>query len=149
MSNALPGSDIIIGINDDYEAFLIGFRQIFFEINTGNLLLHQWNITQHPELVETYEKFDNHDVFLPFKLYFDVDNDSLAKTESNYGKIPPVVTYSTRYIEKNGKQDLILISIGKVYQSTRFSYLQHFIVRQFFSVSQKNVQYLMLLIFVF
>ena len=61
-------------------------------MNTLNLQVHQRVITQHPHLVETYEQFVEHDEFESIKLAFNVDNNSLTKTESTYGKLTAVVT---------------------------------------------------------
>ena len=41
-----------------------------------------------------------------------MENDAPTKTESTYGKLTAVVTYSTRYIEKKGKQVLTPIVLG-------------------------------------
>ena len=63
VSNALPGSDIWIGTNDDEKICLLVFWESFSEINTGNILMHQWIINKHQNMVETYEQFDDLDTF--------------------------------------------------------------------------------------
>ena len=57
-------------------------------------------------------QFDVRDAFEPNILSCAVENDYLTKTESTYVKISAVVTYHTCYIKENGKQDLLLISLG-------------------------------------
>ena len=69
-------------------------------MNTINILVRQCIIIQHPYMVEIYKQFDIRDAFEPIKLTCSVDNNALTKTESNYGKLPMVVTYHTFYIEK-------------------------------------------------
>ena len=51
-------------------------------MNNINLLVHQWIITQHPNMVEEYEQFDDRDAFEPIKITCAVDNDYLKRTES-------------------------------------------------------------------
>ena len=74
--------------------------------------MHQFIITQQPHLVKTSEHLDDHDSFEPIKLGCAVDNNDITKTESTYGKLSVVVTYRDCYIEKNGKQALLLIGLG-------------------------------------
>ena len=44
-----------------------------------------------------------HNVFEPIKLYYAVDGKDLTKTESIHVKLTVFVTYSTCYIDDNGK----------------------------------------------
>ena len=41
--------------------------------------MHQWIITQHQNMVEKHEKFDDRDAFEPIKITCAVDNDYIKK----------------------------------------------------------------------
>ena len=107
-------------------------------MNTINILVHQWIITQHPHLVEICEKFDDRDVFEPIKLTCAVYNDVLTSNEFTYVKINAIVTYCTRYIETNGKQALLLIGLGNSVSVNIFCRLPTFCSWEIFLDVTKN-----------
>ena len=63
-------------------------------MNTGSLLLHMWIITTCPEIVESYEKFDDAVPFQPIMLNCAIP---AYEAEKHTGKLSAVVTYKTRY----------------------------------------------------
>ena len=112
ISNDITGSEIKIGTSDDDEAWLLVFCDIWVAMNTVILLVHQWIITQNPDLKETNEQFYNHDAFGSIDFAYAVDNSILTKTEWAYGKLTTVVTCHTLYTNKSGKQPLLSIGLG-------------------------------------
>ena len=89
VSNSLPGHGIQLGTNDDEESYLLILWDSCTAINTVNILMNKWIITQHPNMVEEYEQFDNRDAFEPIKLTFSVDHDAITKTELTCGHNTP------------------------------------------------------------
>ena len=76
-------------------------------INTGNLMLHKWLVTQNPELVTEYIQFADTYPFDPIQVHCALEY--LATIKSMYGKITVIVCYWLRY-----KQDgrCVLLSFG-------------------------------------
>ena len=52
---------------------------------TGNLLVHQWSITQIPHMIEIYNQLYYRDSFKLIKISCDVDERYLTKNEPNHG----------------------------------------------------------------
>jgi hypothetical protein len=76
-------------------------------MNTGNLLLHEWIMTTYPEIVCSYEQFDDENPFEPLRLACAV---SIEDVTATYGQLTSIVTYHTQYKNKNG--DAIKLSFG-------------------------------------
>ena len=80
-------------------------------MNTANLLLHQWMITNHPEIVVSYEEYTDSNLFMPLKL-----NCAIPKNEDTNncdGQLTAVATYRTRYMLPNGNHVTIIFGLGK------------------------------------
>ena len=68
--NAFPESNIRLGTNDDYKAYILGFWDSCSATSTGNIPIHQCIFTQNPHMVEKCEQFDDWDVFETIKSIF-------------------------------------------------------------------------------
>ena len=75
-------------------------------MNVGNIKLHQWIITNNPDIVESYIKSDDDNHFDRIRLNCTLDE----KNNNLIGTLTSMVTYITRYKYSNEKP--ILISFG-------------------------------------
>ena len=66
-------------------------------------------MTMYPHIVESYEKYDDANPFQPITLDLALP---ASKTEMDAGKLSAVVTYKTRYFDKNGKIMTISFELG-------------------------------------
>ena len=82
-------------------------------MNTGNLRLHQWIITEYPHIVEKYEQYDDAQPFWPITLDCALPASEAEKTTS---KLTAVVTYKTRYVDKQGKNLTLSFGLGESIQ---------------------------------
>ena len=69
-------------------------------MNTGSLILHQWIVTQYPEIVHSYEQFNNAQPLAPISLACAIPSSEPEKESSN---LTAVVAYKIRYTN-NDKQ---------------------------------------------
>ena len=67
-------------------------------MNTGNALLQMWIITTYPDIVDSYERFDDDNAFQPITLEYDVPS---SAAEKDARKLSAIVTYKTRYKDQN------------------------------------------------
>ena len=65
VDNKLPAIELRFGTNDDNEIQFLCHLDSCAGMNTGNLPLHQWLITKHPEIVKEYEECNNANPFHP------------------------------------------------------------------------------------
>ena len=68
IQNNLPAIEILCGRTDENEIPFLCHIDSCAGMNTGSLLLHQWIITSYPEIVKSYQKFDDPDDFDPLLL---------------------------------------------------------------------------------
>ena len=69
-------------------------------MNTGSLLLHMWIITTYPDIVLSYEQYNDANSFQPITLDCAIP---ASEVEKESGKLSAVITYKTRYCDKDGK----------------------------------------------
>ena len=73
-------------------------------MNIGNIALHQWIITNKPEIFHRYIQLDDERPFDPIILNCAIGRDSNALfPEVLAGKLTAIVTYKTRYVDENYK----------------------------------------------
>ena len=80
-------------------------------MNTGNLLVNQWLMTKYPEIVHSYEQFDDSNPFETIMLEGAL-NVELAKY-FEAGKLTDTMTYITRYNHYNGEPVCITFVLGE------------------------------------
>ena len=78
-------------------------------MSTANSLLHMWIMTTYPDIVLSYEKFDDDQPFKPIQLDCAVPS-LLVDKEAN--KLTAMATYKTSYTDSNGKMITILFGLG-------------------------------------
>ena len=80
-------------------------------MNTANLLLYQWMITNHPESVVSYEEYIGSNPCVPLNLDCAIPTN---EDTGNYdGQVTAVVTYRIRYILPNSNHATIIFALGK------------------------------------
>lgn len=111
VDNILPTIDIQFGTTDDNEVTFLCHLDSCADMNTANLLLHQWMITHHPGIVVLYEEYTDSNSFVPLKLGCAIPTNNV---ENNCdGQLTAVVTYRTNYVLPNGTNATITFSLGK------------------------------------
>ena len=78
-------------------------------MNTCSLILHQWIISDHPNIVESYEQYNDIKPFAPISLACAIPSSEENKQDS---KLTAVVTYKTRYHDSNGKSVTLSFVLG-------------------------------------
>ena len=59
LSNDLPAAVFRFGTTSEDEVPFACHLDTFAAMNTGNLHLHQWIITNYPHIVDSYEQYDD------------------------------------------------------------------------------------------
>ena len=107
LDNGLPAIEIRFGLTSTTETCFACHVDSCAAMNTGNLLLHEWIMTTYPEIVCSYEQFDDENPFEPLRLACAV---SIEDVTATYGQLTSIVTYHTQYKNKDG--DAIKLSFG-------------------------------------
>ena len=68
-------------------------------MDLGNLKIHQWVITAHPEIVSRYIQYDDENPFEPIQLNCAVED--YENMKDTYGNIKSLVVYNTNYFHPN------------------------------------------------
>ena len=107
VDNGLPGIELWFGTDLIHEIGIIFHMDTCVAINTSNLMVHKWLVTQNPELVAEYIQFDDAYPFDPIQVHCAVEY--LATIKSMYSRLTVIVRYWLRY-----KQDgrCVLLSFG-------------------------------------
>ena len=111
VDNKLPAIEIRFGTSDDNEVAFLCHLDSCAGMNTANLLLHQWMITNHPEIVISYEEYTDSNPFTPLKL--DCAIPTNEKDDNCDGQLTAVVTYRTRYLLPDGTNATVTFGLGK------------------------------------
>ena len=80
-------------------------------MNTGNLAIHQYIITQHPSIVAEYIQFDDANPFDPIRLECAIPQ--LALEDKKQGCLTAIVRYYTKYSNADGSPVIISFGLGK------------------------------------
>ena len=109
VDNGLPGIELWFGTHVDNKVGFIYHMDTCAAMNTVNLLVHKWFMTQHPHLVAEYIQFDDSYPFELLQLHCAVAD--LNQTEYMHSKLTAIVRYRLHY-EKNGKRVLLSFGLG-------------------------------------
>ena len=110
LDNNLPAAVFRFGSTDTNEIPFSCHIDTCAAMNTGNLRLHQWIMTEYPEIVESYEEYTDANPFNPIALDCAVP---VSNQDDNSNKLTAVVTYKTRYVDKSGKKLTISFGLGE------------------------------------
>jgi len=126
LDNDLPAAVFRFGATCETEIPFSCHLDSCTAMNTGSLLLHMWIITTYPEIVESYEQFDDAVPFQPIMLDCAIP---ASEAEKDTGKLSAVVTYKTQYKKSDGSMMTISFGLGeaiKVNANTRTTYISWF-----------------------
>lgn len=101
VDNGLPGIEMWFGKNEDSEVGFLCHLDTCAAMNTGNLRVHQWLMTQYPDIVAEYLQYDDETPFEPLQLQVAIKD--VEKAESKHGKLTAIVRYHLRYKQGNNK----------------------------------------------
>ena len=110
LDNDLPAAVFSFGTSIDNEVEFSCHMDSCAAMNTANLLLHQWIMTTYPDIVDSYEHFNDDNPFQPIELDCAVPN---SDSKQNRNKLTAVVTYKTRYCNLDGKPMNISFGLGE------------------------------------
>jgi hypothetical protein len=111
INNLMPAITFDLGPSPASAVSLVCLYDTCAAVCSGNLLFHQWVITSHPDLVHSFEQFDDSNPFEAIKLVgalkdpadFDVDT---------YGQLTAVVRYHLPYSDLDSTPTVLCIALG-------------------------------------
>ena len=109
LDNNLPAATLRFGTNNENEVAFSCHLDSCAAMNTGNKLLHMWIMTTYPDIVKSYEQYDDENPFRPITLDCAVPTSAAEKEAS---KLSAVVTYITRYNDASGKPVTLSFGLG-------------------------------------
>ena len=112
IDNGLPGIVLRVGEKHGRDVSFLCHVDTCAAMNTGNLKLHQYIITQNPELVHEYIQHDDAEPFEPIKLLCAVESKPDASSTIDTGRLTAVVRYRTPYTTTEGKPVLLSFGLG-------------------------------------
>ena len=65
VDNGLPGVELWLGTKEDDEICVICYLDSCAAMDTGNIRVHQWLMTQHPSIVAEYIQYNDAHPFQP------------------------------------------------------------------------------------
>ena len=110
VSYGLPAAEFLLYDFDTHEVPCRFHIDSCASTNAVNLLVHQWFVTKYPNIVDSYEYFDDENPFQPIVLAVALDTDDTEDFE--YGKLTAVVTYKTCYAKVDGTPVKVKFSLG-------------------------------------
>lgn len=105
----LPAMSMRLGVTDENEVLIRFNLDTCAGMTTGNKKLHQYIITNFPEIVHSYEEYNGSNPFSPIVLEGVTSTGDNSDFET--GKLTAIVTYYTRYTV-NGKALTISFGLG-------------------------------------
>ena len=107
----LPAVVMRLGKSDDSEVPVTFNIDTCAGMNTGNLDIHKYVVTNFPECVHSYEEYNDENPFTPISLEgVTADEESTANFEN--GKLTALVRYHTRYINDKKEHELLSFGLG-------------------------------------
>lgn len=112
LDNDLPGIVFRVGGSPEAERSFLCHIDTCAAMNTGNLAVHQYLMTKHPELVISYSRYDDKNPFLPIELQCAVTEANSTHGHDDSNKLIAVVTYRTPYVDQGGKPITLSLGLG-------------------------------------
>ena len=109
LDNDMPSIVLRFGSDDANETTFSVNLDSCAAMSTANALLRIWIMTQHLEIIISYERFDDANAFQLIILDCAVSTSDAEKAAS---QLSAVVTYKTRYTTKYGKMMTLSFSLG-------------------------------------
>ena len=111
VDNQLPTITIDLGTTTSCPVSLDCLYDTCAAVSTGNLTFHRWIITTYPELVHSYEEFDDAHPFEAIKLVGAI-SDPANFTEEAHGKLTAIVRYHMPYTDRESSPTALCIALG-------------------------------------
>jgi hypothetical protein len=111
IDNGLPHISFTIGSDHDSDPLLCILMDTCGALNTGYLLFHQWVMSERPDLVTEYIKFDAGNPFKPIKLC-GANRDPLDFYASTHGNLTAIIRYRTPYQDQTGSPITFSFALG-------------------------------------
>ena len=114
LSNKLPGIVFQVGPPSKKSVGFLCHLDTCAAMNTGNLKMHQYIMTEHPELVIDYSRYDDRNPFVPIELQCALSEEGAPTTVVNEAnKLIAVVTYRTPYVDQAKKPITLSFGLGE------------------------------------
>jgi hypothetical protein len=112
INNLMPAITVNLGHSLDAAVSLVCLYDTCAAVCSGNLLFHQWVITTYPDLVHSFEQFDDANPFEPIKLVGAITNPADFDAAA-HGQLTAVVRYHLPYtIVPSGESPVLCIALG-------------------------------------
>ena len=111
VDNKLPAIAIRFGSCDGNEVQFLCHVDSYSGMNAGNLLLHQWIIAHHPDIVGSHKEHDDTNPFTSLRLDVAVPTGDADNNLDN--QLTTFITYKTRHKTTDGKNALLSFGLGK------------------------------------
>ena len=112
INNLMPAITVNLGHSLDAAVSLVCLYDTCAAVCSGNLLFHQWVITTYPDLVHSFEQFDDANPFEPIKLVGAIKNPADFDATA-HGQLTAVVRYHLPYtIVPSGESPILCIALG-------------------------------------
>jgi len=112
INNLLPAITIELGPSLPSTVSLVCLYDTCAAVCSGNLLFHQWVITSYPDLVHSFEQFDDSNPFEPIKLVGAI-TDPADFDVATHGQLTAVVRYHLPYtVAPSGAPTVLCIALG-------------------------------------
>jgi hypothetical protein len=111
IDNGLPHVAVSLGSDAANDPTLSGLMDTCGALNTGYLPFHLWLMSERPDLVSEFHRFDDSNPFEPIKLGGAIrDPDDFDA--SNHGNLTAVIRYFTPYLDVTGNPIQFSFALG-------------------------------------
>jgi hypothetical protein len=110
VENGLPHIRLRVGPSDDTS--LSALFDSGAALSSGYLPYHLWIMREHPDLVASFERFDDANPFEPIKLGSAIRHPEDDYNESLHGQLTAIIRYKTPYVNTDRNPVHISFSLG-------------------------------------
>jgi hypothetical protein len=111
VNNSMPAITFQLGTSLTAAVSLVCLYDTCAAVCSGNLLFHQWVISTYPDLVHSFEQFDDANPFEAIKLLGAVQ-DPASFDEEAHGRLTAVVRYRMPYTDSASHPTVLCIALG-------------------------------------
>ena len=113
LSNKLPGIVFQVGPAVGKTVGFLCHLDTCAAMNTGNLRMHQYIMTEHPELVVNFSRYDDRNPFRPIELQCALAEEGNDAGTKEANKLIALVTYRTPYTDKSNEPITLSFGLGE------------------------------------
>jgi hypothetical protein len=111
INNKMPAIAFDLGTTTDGAVALVCLYDTCAAVCSGNLFFHQWVITTYPQLVHSFETFDDANPFEVIKLVGAI-KDPASFNEEMHGQLTAVICYHLPYLDTDSNPTVLCIALG-------------------------------------